>query len=87
MRIVRAESTPLFVSTGHGPCQVLRVTVAGGPAPGPVLVRAVGAVCHRLNPATRALDLADHGVIDPIHGLLRGQTAVDDRLIGDDENA
>jgi alpha-mannosidase len=33
MRIVRAESTPLFVSTGHGPCQVVRVTVAGG-APG-----------------------------------------------------
>jgi len=50
MRIVRAESTPLFVSTGHGPCQVVRVTVAGGPpggggnaeAPGPVLVRAEG---------------------------------------------
>src|SRR6516165_1948298 len=48
MRIVRAESTPLFVSTGHGPCQVVRVTVAGGPpgagapAPAPVLVRAEG---------------------------------------------
>jgi alpha-mannosidase len=52
MRIARAESTPLFVSTGHGPCQVVRVTVAGGPpggdgslaapAPTPVLVRAEG---------------------------------------------
>jgi alpha-mannosidase len=52
MRIVRAESTPLFVSTGHGPCQVVRVTVAGGPpggdgsldapAPTPALVRAEG---------------------------------------------
>jgi alpha-mannosidase len=56
MRIVRAESTPLFVSTGHGPCQVVRVTVASegaerpmqgkqgadAPAPAPVLVRAEG---------------------------------------------
>jgi alpha-mannosidase len=46
MRIVRAESTPLFVSTGHGPCQVVRVTVMGGsgqvPAPAPVLVRVEG---------------------------------------------
>jgi len=31
MRIVHAESTPLFVSTDTGPCQVVRVTVAGGP--------------------------------------------------------
>jgi hypothetical protein len=30
MRIVRAQSTPLFVSTDHGPCQVVRVTVAAG---------------------------------------------------------
>src|SRR6516165_7768444 len=44
MRIVRAESTPLFVATGHGPCQVMRVTVAssGGSAPAPILVRAAG---------------------------------------------
>jgi alpha-mannosidase len=40
MRIVRAESTPLFVATGHGPCQVVRVTVADVAAP--VLVRAEG---------------------------------------------
>src|SRR6516164_487127 len=44
MRIVRAESTPLFVATGHGPCQVMRVTVAGSGAtvPAPILVRAEG---------------------------------------------
>src|SRR6266516_3916854 len=54
MRIVQAESTPLFVSTGSGPCQVVRVTVAGGlpgmgeppgadaPAPAPVTVRVEG---------------------------------------------
>jgi len=48
MRIVRAESTPLFVSTRHGPCQVVRVTVAGRggasdvPGPAPVLVWAEG---------------------------------------------
>jgi len=34
MRIVRAESTPLFVSAGGAPCQVVRVTVAGGPPGG-----------------------------------------------------
>src|SRR6266851_4208891 len=34
MRIVRAESTPLFVSTGHGPCQVVRATLAGSPPGG-----------------------------------------------------
>src|SRR5690348_5304772 len=47
MRIARAQSTPLFVSTERGPCQVVRVTVAGGPqeagAPGPVHVRVEGA--------------------------------------------
>ena len=46
MRIVQAQSTPLFVSTGRGPCQVVRVTVAdgapGGPAPAPVYVRVEG---------------------------------------------
>src|SRR6516162_2643436 len=44
MRIVRAESTPLFVATGHGPGQVMRVTVAstGASAPAPILVRAEG---------------------------------------------
>jgi alpha-mannosidase len=46
MRIVQAQSTPLFVSTERGPCQVVRVTVAGGPpgagAPGPVHVRVEG---------------------------------------------
>ena len=46
MRIVQAQSTPLFVSTERGPCQVVRVTVAGGPpgagAPGPVRVRVEG---------------------------------------------
>src|SRR5690348_2962627 len=54
MRIVRAESTPLFVSTGSGPCQVVRVTVmgepagpgeppgAGAPGPAPVTVRVEG---------------------------------------------
>ena len=44
MRIVRAESTPLFVATGHGPCQVMRVTVAsnGATVPAPILVRAEG---------------------------------------------
>ncbi len=42
---MRAESTPLFVSTGHGRCQVVRVTVAGGGeqrTPARVLVRAEG---------------------------------------------
>ena len=48
MRIVQAQSTPLFVSTERGPCQVVRVTVAGGPpggsgpAPAPVHVRVEG---------------------------------------------
>src|SRR5215472_3714956 len=48
MRIVQAQSTPLFVATGHGPRQVVRVTVAGGPpgvdapTPAPVLVRVEG---------------------------------------------
>ena len=31
MRIVQTQSTPLFVSTERGACQVVRVTVAGGP--------------------------------------------------------
>src|SRR5262249_60515789 len=43
MRIVRAESTPLFVSTRNGPCQVGRAPLEGSPpgggggvpAPGP----------------------------------------------------
>ena len=54
MRIVQAESPPLFISTESGPCQVVRVTVAGeppgagmppgagAPAPAPVLVRVEG---------------------------------------------
>ena len=46
MRIVQAQSTPLFVSTDRGPCQVVRVTVAGGPpderVPVPVHVRVEG---------------------------------------------
>jgi hypothetical protein len=48
MRIVQAQSTPLFVSTQNGPCQVVRVTVAGGPPDGttdgaaPVQVRVEG---------------------------------------------
>jgi len=45
MRIVQAQSTPLFVSTDRGPCQVVRVTVAGGPpgeGGGPVHVRVEG---------------------------------------------
>src|SRR5215469_7569038 len=46
MRIVQAQSTPLFVRTGRGPCQVVRVTVAGGPpgdpTPAPVHVRVEG---------------------------------------------
>jgi alpha-mannosidase len=48
MRIVQAEATPLFVSTERGPCQVVRVTVAGeppdagAPAPAPVHVRVEG---------------------------------------------
>jgi alpha-mannosidase len=54
MRIVQAQSTPLFVGTGNGPCQVVRVTVAGeppghgqppgaaAPGPAPVLVRVEG---------------------------------------------
>jgi alpha-mannosidase len=48
MRIVQAEATPLFVSTERGPCQVVRVTVAGGPpdagepSPAPVYVRVEG---------------------------------------------
>jgi alpha-mannosidase len=44
MRIVQAQSTSLFVGTERGPCQVVRVTVAGGPpgAQGPVHVRVEG---------------------------------------------
>ena len=46
MRIVRAEATPLFVGTERGPCQVVRVTVAGDPpgvaTAGPVQVRVEG---------------------------------------------
>jgi hypothetical protein len=34
MRIVRAQSTPLFTAAGPGPCQVVRVTLAGGPLGG-----------------------------------------------------
>jgi alpha-mannosidase len=45
MRIVQAQSTPLFISTDRGSCQVVRVTVAGGPpgeSGGPVHVRVEG---------------------------------------------
>jgi alpha-mannosidase len=46
MRIVQAQSTPLFVGTERGPCQVVRVTVAAGPpgrpASAPVNVRVEG---------------------------------------------
>jgi alpha-mannosidase len=38
MRIVQAQSTPLFAGTGRGPCQVVRVTVAGGPPGEPTRV-------------------------------------------------
>ena len=43
---MQAQSTPLFAGTGRGPCQVVRVTVAGGPpgdpTPAPVHVRVEG---------------------------------------------
>ncbi|HET7247182.1 MAG TPA: glycoside hydrolase, partial [Streptosporangiaceae bacterium] len=46
MRIVHAQSTPLFAGTERGPCQVVRVTVAAGPpgarAAAPVTVRVEG---------------------------------------------
>src|SRR5215467_10283052 len=55
MRIVRAQSTPLFVSTERGPCQVVRVTVAGGPpdapAPADVNVRVEGPGVTTARPA------------------------------------
>ncbi|HEY7430539.1 MAG TPA: glycoside hydrolase family 38 C-terminal domain-containing protein [Streptosporangiaceae bacterium] len=57
MRIQRADATPLFVSTGEGPRQVVRVTLADVPAaadattPAPVTVRVEGPGVTTRHPA------------------------------------
>src|SRR4051794_5884597 len=65
MRISQVEATDLFVGPAGAPRQVVRVTLAAGPATGPVRVRVEGPTVRPREPAvTPALAAGEQRVVE-----------------------